>query len=78
METASWLPSLVPPGRGKLTIRYVPGRDGLELERLVAHLEAVASVASVASWQGEIIGKPWGNHRETMGKCWENAGKMVV
>ena len=30
----SWL------GRGKLTIRYVPGRDGGELERLVEHLEA--------------------------------------
>lgn len=28
-------------GRGKLTIRYVPGRDGGELERLVEHLEAV-------------------------------------
>ena len=28
-------------GRGKLTIRYVPGRDGMELERLVAHLEAL-------------------------------------
>lgn len=27
-------------GRGKLTIRYVPGRDGGELERLVEHLEA--------------------------------------
>ena len=36
----SWLPRCSTTGRGKLTIRYVPGRDGAELERLVSHLEA--------------------------------------
>ena len=45
IDTTSWrLPRCslhISTGRGKLTIRYVPGRDGAELERLVSHLEAI-------------------------------------
>lgn len=42
-------------GRGKLTIRYVPGRDGGELERLVEHLEAGLPLENQPKKEVELV-----------------------